>query len=234
MNTSQIPPGGWQFYHPQTGWSAPTPIASTHDQTVTQIIKHRLANPAVVAKHKLSTDFESVSAELIQFQIARGAITQQVPSPKPQPPVATPQLSGAIREAVAAVRKIAAGSALLLEWEEAGMPHVEQDLANNRASTCADCPKNDKGKSLTEIFTVPVASMIKKRMERLNQINLRTPHDEKLAVCQACLCPMRTKVWMPLELILKRLKPEQRAELNLDKPKCWIISESEKEKPLMK
>lgn len=231
MNTSATPPGGWQFHSPQTGWNAPTPVASTFDQTVNLIIKHRRANPAIVAKHKLSTDPAVVSQELIKFQQIRGALPPD-PIPKMTPPLSSPRMAGAVRDAVAAVRKVASGAALLFEWEEAGMPHVEQSVADTRASTCVVCPKNQKGKNLTDIFTVPVADMIKKKMERLDQINLKTSYDLELAVCSACLCPMRTKVWMPLDLILKRMKPETKSELNQANPKCWILQESESPTPL--
>lgn len=224
MNITQVPPGGWQFHEPSTGWWAPHPIGYTLDQQTNNVIKHRLANPAMVAKFKLATDFESVKREVIRFQQKRGALEGD-PLPKLTPPRSTPQLSGAVKQAVAVVRKMAAGAALLMEWEESGLPHVSEVTANERASICTTCPKNEKGKALTDIFTVPVANMIKKKMERLNDLNLHTAYDSELATCQACLCPMRTKVWMPTELVLKRLKPEQIAELQPEKPKCWILQE---------
>lgn len=225
MNLTQTPPGGWQFHQPQTGWWAPSPVGYTHDQQVTNIIKHRLANPAITSKHKLATDFPTVSKELIKYQQIRGALSPD-PLPKLTPPLSSPQMSGAVKQAVAVVRKMATGAALLMEWEEAGLPHVSQEQASQRALTCTKCPKNEKGKALTDIFTVPVAAMIKKKMERLNDMNLHTAYDAELATCQACLCPMRTKVWMPTELVLKRLKPDQKAELQPDNPKCWILQES--------
>ena len=226
MNTSQIPPGGWQWHEASTGWWAPSPIGFTFDQQVNNIIKHRLANPANTSKHKLSTDPTIVGQQLIKYQQMRGALAPDAP-PKLTPPPVSHQMTGAVREAVAVVRKMAAGAALLMEWEEAGLPHVDPALAQSRASVCASCPKNEQGKALTDIFTVPVATMIKKKMERLNEMNLHTSFDSQLATCQACLCPMRTKVWMPTELVLKRLKPEQKAELQPDNPKCWILQESQ-------
>lgn len=219
MNTSQIPAGGWQYHVAQTGWWAPHPIGFTHDQQCQNIQKHLLANPAIVAQHNLATDIPTISRQLIQFQQKRGALPGD-PVPKLTPPMSSPQMSGAVKQAVAVVKKMAAGAALLMEWEEAGLPHVLQDVAENRAYTCSKCPKNEKGKSLTDIFTAPVAAMIKKKMERLDGMNLHTKYDAELATCQACLCPMRTKVWVTEELILKRLKSEQRAELD---PSCWIL-----------
>jgi hypothetical protein len=133
---------------------------------------------------------------------------------------------GTLAVGMAVIKKLAAGAATLMEWEEAGLPHVEQEKANARGATCAICPRNNAGKNLTDYFTVPLAEMIKKRMERLAELDLKTPSDEKLMVCDACYCPLRTKIWMPIELAVKRLRPEDKAELNKDNPRCWILSES--------
>lgn len=219
MNTSQTPPGGWQFHEPSTGWWAPHPIGHTFAQQTQNIIKHRMANRAMVAKHNLSLDPNVVGQELIKFQQKRGALSPD-PLPKLTPPPQAAQMSGGVRAAVAAVRKMASGAALLFEWTEAGMPHVEQSIAEERASICAVCPKNEKGKSLTDIFTVPVAAQIKKKLDALSEAKLTTSHDANLAVCSACACPLRTKVFCPGDLILKHLKPDVRAELHQS---CWIL-----------
>lgn len=141
----------------------------------------------------------------------------------PQP---TAQPRGTIASGVSMIKKLAAGAATLLEWEEAGLPHVEQAQADARAATCASCPKNDPTKKLTDYFTVPLAEMIKKRMERLNDLDLKTPSDDKLQTCSACYCPLRTKIWMPIELVVKRLNAEDKSELNRDNPRCWILAET--------
>lgn len=225
LSRSQFPPGGWEFYQPQTRWSAPTPKSSTFDQTVVLIIKHRLANPAMVVRYGLKTDAGSVGAELEAYTRVRLGMAPATPPggaavPKMQAPIAVPQLSGPVQQAVAVVKKMAAGASLLLEWEESGMPAEPAEVAAARAFICSDCPKNDKGKSITEYFTVPAADNIHKRFQKLFAMNLTTPHDAALNVCQACLCPLKLKVHTPMILIQKRLKPEQRAELD---PRCWIL-----------
>lgn len=85
LSLTQTPPGGWQFFQAQTGWSAPTPIASTFDQTVVLIIKHRLANPAIVGKHNLRTDRDGVAAELLAFNKARLGLPEGDGPPPPAP-----------------------------------------------------------------------------------------------------------------------------------------------------
>lgn len=193
-------------------------MSNTFDQTVINIIKHRLANPAITARFKLATDVSSVSAELEKFTATRLGL----PDPKPLPPPELPSLSGAVVGAVDGIRKLAAGAALLMDWEESGAAPVPSALANSRAAICATCPKNDP-EGLSKFFTVPVADPIRKRLERLHAMNLSTPSDDKLHVCAACLCPLKLKVHTPLDLILKRLKPKFKAELD---PKCWILCES--------
>jgi hypothetical protein len=182
------------------------------------IIKHRLANPAAIAKYHLSVNPVQVGNELEQYNRLRLGLPTQ-PSPKSVPPASQPQMSGAVQGAVAAVKKIAAGAALLMDWEESGLPPVAPEVSEARAAICATCPKNESGKSLTEYFTVPLSNLIKRRYERLEQMSLKTSHDAKLSVCQACLCPLRLKCHSPIEIILKHLKPAQRAELD---PRCWI------------
>ena len=71
ISRTQIPNGGWQFHQAETGWTAPTPIASTFDQTVILIIKHRMANGALVVKHNWAVDKVSVGNELEAFTRSR-------------------------------------------------------------------------------------------------------------------------------------------------------------------
>jgi len=224
LSRSAFPPGGWQFYSPQTRWTAPNPISNTFDQQVVHIIKHRLANGAITARHNLAIDATSVGNELENFTRTRLGMGPAV-SPKLTPPASLPLLSGAVQAGVAAVKKMAAGAALLMEWQESGMPPVASELSARRAATCANCPKNDPG-GLTKYFTEPVSANVRKRLAKLHDMKLATPSDNKLGVCSSCLCPLLLKVHTPMELILKRLKPEQRAELNQENPRCWILSEN--------
>lgn len=216
MNRSTFPNGGWSFFQPQTNWWAPAPVSNTFDQQVVNIIKHRRANPAVTGRFKLATDPATVGAELEEFTAKRLGL----PDPKLSPPPTRPQLGQGAVAAVAAVEKLAAGAALLLEWQESGQAPVAPALAEKRAAICAVCPKNEVG-GFTKYFTAPVADNIRRRLARLHEMNLTTPSDDKLQVCAACLCPLRLKVWCPMDLIQARLKPEQRVELD---PNCWILA----------
>jgi len=203
------------FHQPQTGWHAPTPVGSTFDQTVILIIKHRLANPAILIKHKLSVDVTAVGNELETYTRMRLGIPM---APMPNPQMPPRRLPEAVEGAVVVVRRLAAGAALLFEWEESGQPPVANDVSTVRAALCVQCPKNDP-QHMSKYFTQPVSDMLRKKLARLHAMNLTTPHDPKLGICSACLCPLKLKVHTPMDLIVKHLRPDAKAELW---EKCWI------------
>jgi len=141
-----------------------------------------------------------------------------LPAPPGSFPVPSRSISQSVAAAVAAVKKLAAGGALLLEWEVSGEAPVPNEIATQRASICAECPKNQKG-DFTRWFTKPVSELVKKKMQRVHAMNLKTVHDDKLGTCVACECPLKLKVFCGIDLIHKHLKPEAKAELW---EKCWI------------
>lgn len=100
---------------------------------------------------------------------------------------------------------------------------VDQALAESRATVCAGCPKNGKG-DLTSWFTVPAAKLIQVQLEAKNKRKLETKSDEALGVCEACSCPLKLKVFCPLDIINSKMSPTVRTELH---PGCWILSESQ-------
>jgi len=196
-------------------WEMPFPVSQTEGSAVKEIIKVRLKNPAITEKHKLPTNFDAVRDELIKFNAARTGMALAPPASFQSPRRSLPQ---AVEALAVAVSKTAQGAALLLEWEESGLPPESAETASKRASICVQCPKNGKGE-LTRWYTVPVAEMLRKRMARVHAMNLTTPQDDQLGVCEACQCPLKLKVWTPMNIIKKRLKPEQEKELWRD---CWI------------
>lgn len=214
LNTHQIPSGGWQFRQPQTGWTAPTPIASTFDQTVTQIVQHRVKNPAIVLKHNLSTDPNAVGEELMNFNRLRLGI----PKPTGPPPsffVPSRALPAPVVAAAANIRRAAQGAAVVVDWLQSGGAPVAKELANRRAEVCVNCPKNVAG----SWYTTAPAEIIKAALEARKDLTLSTPFDGQLKSCDVCKCLMPLKVWTPLHHILERTRPEIMAEFP---PNCWI------------
>lgn len=218
LSRSQTPPGGWVFTQPQTGWSAPTPIASTFSQTVELIIRHRMANPAITTKHNLATDVANVGNELESFTKLRLGMKDD-PSPKSQPPRSLPRL---VAGAVEGLKKVADGAAPLVEWLSSGGQAVLPSLSAARAGICSTCPMNTPG-DFTRFFTIPTSEAIRCELSKRNDLKLSTPFDNKLGTCSVCNCPLALKTHTPIDIIAKHLKPERKAEL----PEwCWIKKET--------
>ncbi len=222
-------PGGFRFYQPETKWRS-APWAS-FDSIVASLIAHRRGNPALASKHAWSTDTVSVSAEVDRYNamvcaqmgwtkyISVGGGPAPIPKSSPLSPIALSQISAA----AAKVRKIWAGVKSLNDWLDSGEPAVEPVKSEKRAAICAECPKNGKG-DLTSWFTVPAAESIKRQLEVLAERKLTTFSDDKLNVCEVCLCPLKLKVHTPAKYI--KTPPDTMAELKAV-PNCWIPAECE-------
>lgn len=218
LDRHSFPPGGWQFRQPQTGWSAPNPISNTFDQQKINIIKHRSANPAICVRHKLSTDPATVGDELENFNRLRlGLPAKQV---APSFFHSSPSLSGRAAAVAVGIKRAAQGTAVALDWIQSGGDPVDQALAEKRAQTCVDCPKNVEG----AWFTTGPAELLRSAVKGWQALKgkdfpFETAQGDKLKSCDVCKCLMRLKVFCPLDHILNKTKPEIMAELP---PNCWI------------
>lgn len=213
----QIPNGAF-YYEPATKWkSSPGSL----DSITNQLIAHRKGNPALAQKFGWSTDYQTVWNEVEQFQVL---ICQQMGwtryiteggggSPLPFPVASKgPSRLGAV----------VGGGETIVEWIKDGAEAVPAPLAEKRAEVCVKCPKNKSG-NLLDFFTETVSGAIRRALEDRERMNLSTIYDKDLHVCQACLCPLRLKVHLGLDRILKRLPQESKQALD---PQCWILSES--------
>lgn len=224
LDTHTFPPGGWTYFQAQTGYTVP--FGFTFQQTVDMIIKHRRANPAVQIRHQLSLDPNRVADELMQYTAKRLGIQDpllpKTPASRPSPQFDSPGAAGLVRAAQ--------GAAPTLEWLGSGREAVPHAQAELRAEFCAPCPMNDTNRQVVDWFTIPTSNMIKKALELRDDLKLNTRFDGQLGVCRACYCPMQLKVHTPLDIILKYLKPDIRADLAKGK-NCWILAESKTAAP---
>lgn len=218
-----MPPSGFLFSQPETGWSAPQWLS--FQDTVLHIIRHRKANP----RFNLATDIETVEWELEAFTIKRLQSMKGVESylldngnanipPKPnfqEPPRAK---SGV---AVEAVKRTAAGVGILLEWLGDGGKPVAPELASERAKTCSSCPENKRG-NLGDFFTTQASEIIRKQLEIKNDLKLSTAHDGGLHICAICLCPLKLKVHTPIQHIQEHTSAEVEKQLPTH---CWMVKE---------
>lgn len=214
FSRTQFPPGGWQFHQPQTGWSTPNPLSTTFDTTVQQIITMRRKNGALTVRHKLSLDPVQVGNELELYTRLRVGM----PLPAPPPPGALPGLGASMLNTVSEIKRIAFGAGLLMDWAESRMGGVMQNQAEDRASLCAQCPKNNRAK-LESWVKEPLAVSLKTRLAGIDSMKLRTALDGQLGLCDVLFSPVGYLVHEPQSLIDRKLKAAVRDELW---ERCWI------------
>jgi hypothetical protein len=232
---SKWPPRGWQFKEAPTEWNLPQGL--DFEQAVQAIVNHRLAN----RQHKKSVDPDVVAQELDDYTCARlkvdpdpiirrswssycveATLPQNFPSPLPRQRSLRAE-EGGVAGGVKLFQNTATGIKTWIDWFGEGKP-VDETLAEKRAATCSDCPQNDQKKGVFAWFTGAVVREIKAIFCALNDLDLRTSHDDKLKVCLACDCPLRAKVWVPLHLAKKHVS--KGAFERLDE-RCWMRHESE-------
>ena len=210
--------GGWQFRQPQTGWVNPAAMIS-ESASIDAIRKHRLANPAITAKHNLSTDPVQIGKELVAFQQARGALPPEQMSPsffaRSRSSLPAPVLGVA-----AGIKRAAQGTAVLLDWLASGGNPVAQELAEKRAAICVACPKNVEG---AWYVTAP-AELLKSAIQGWQEFKgsdfaFETAQGDKLKSCDVCKCLMRLISFTQLKHILEKSKPEILAAFP---PNCWV------------
>ena len=226
-NRNKDIPGGFQFRQPQSNFTITA--WRSFDSGVKEIIAHRRGNPYITRKHNLATDYQSVANEMDAFNakicesngwtefIVQPASEAPPPKFKALSNFNTKQLSVAADK----VKKVWQGVRSLNDWMDSKEPAVDKSLAQKRAEVCVNCPVNGKG-GLEEWFTKPASEIIKRQFEKLSERNLKTTVDEKLGVCQACLCPLRLLTHVPLEFKLAHMGAETRKALDSG---CWILSE---------
>ena len=220
------PPYSFRFLQPEAGQTEE--VVGSFNFVVEQVIRLRQANPFLCERHGWSTEVAAVEAEVDAYNTARciagGWLDFVVMedgnnAPLYQIPAQKKTNKGLFQSAVGSIKHVAAGVAVLIDWLGNGAKPVEQALADSRAATCSDCPKNDGG-DFTRYFTEFVANKIRTQLEIRGDLQLRTPSDESLTVCSACDCPLKLKVWVPIEHVMLHTPDDVRAKLD---PRCWIL-----------
>lgn len=225
-NRWEHPPGGFQAIQPELGQD--TPFSGSFNFVCDQLGALRRANPFLCERHGLSIDPATIENEVDYYNAMRciaGGWTDFVILDAPGAPaggyVPPPEKKKRVG-VVGGVKHVAAGIAVLLDWLGSGAKPVEAPLAEKRAVICAGCPKNDGG-DWKAYFTEPVSEKIRVQLEIKNDLQLKTAVDDKLTVCSGCDCPLKLKVWTPLDHVLAHTSDEVKTRLD---PRCWVLHNS--------
>ena len=219
-------PFGIKYYQPETRFNS---RQGSFNNVVDQVVAMRKANPALVAKHGWSVDWNTVAEEVDAYNaaicermgwidfISSAPLVEPSPKFKALSPLAEKQISAAAEKA----KKVWQGVKTLNEWIDSDVPAVDPQLAQRRAEVCCSCPLNGKG-GFEEWFTKPAAAAITLQLQKVSQRKLFTTVDSQLNVCTACLCPLKLKVHTPLEFIKAHMGEETLRALDKS---CWITKE---------
>lgn len=210
------PPGGWEFYQPETGWHAPKPLVYTFKQQVENIINMRRSN----SRFGLAVDYQTVANELDAYTSKRLAYHSKFcieSDDKKKAHTLSPLLRKPAEVAAAALH---VDPDALLDWLGEGGKPVDSKVSEWRASVCAGCDEENQKKGWRDLLTAPAAESLRIYIGIKHRMNLETPFDSKLGVCKACHCHLGLKVHVPKTHIMANTKQEV-----LDKlPKhCWIL-----------
>lgn len=219
-------PHGYQFYQPETNWTAPSWLG--WKQLRDAIIQHRLANK----RFNLSVDPAHVEWEMDVFNSKRLEAMPRMahfllpPESQAAAPPSFPKPQR-LAEGVAAVKRTAVGIGVVAEMFGEDISPVALELAEKRAAICAGasdaekCPKNIRG-NLLQRFTAEAVKGFQFTLSVIKEMDLKTSVDSKLGTCSACECPLPFKVHVPLKTIEKNTSAET---MNKFDPRCWILSE---------
>lgn len=223
-NPAKHIPFGFNFYQPEIKHRARGSI----DQITRSLVDARLANPGPTSRYGWSTDYAKVREEVISYNAqicqrmgwtdyileADGGQPFPIPFSRPHP---TRHSTTVLQKLGSAV----AGAETLVIWLANKREAVPAVQAEHRAGTCSGCPMNDKGDILSW-FTKPVSEAIRKALRDKDGMELSTSFDDILGVCSACSCPLKLKVWLPKDKIMKEMPKEAFDALH---EKCWLRDE---------
>lgn len=121
------------------------------------------------------------------------------------------------------------GAAILKDWLGEGMHPVSQELADHRSLACISgdngqkCPHNRESK-WWEKSKQAVAGVMLEQMAIKNKLQVTTPLEEHLGICDACGCCLPLKIHTPIEFIKAHTSDEQVKQFPAW---CWIRQEIE-------
>jgi len=195
LNTSgETPPGGWKYLS-ENGVPFPDKgegMIHGFDVLQAKVMEHRKATGGDLDVGWLERFIDELCRQNPEYPCVHEA-------PYSERKIGLPE----VKRFVFAVQK----------FIESGGKVVSREKANERAAICKRCPKNiELGGCLGCTTVLSVASSLIP--------NIETDHDLYLRSCGVCGCVLRTKVWLPVEVMPEdTVKPE-------DWPSwCWVKNE---------
>ncbi len=111
----------------------------------------------------------------------------------------------------------------LWSWLNSGGELVDQSVANSRAATCVPCHNNVNVDQAVKVGCCGRGANAAMNEFRKRIIQTRTtPSDTHLKACDLCGCDLKTKVWVPIDVV-----GITKEDSNAFPEFCWIKQELE-------
>lgn len=111
------------------------------------------------------------------------------------------------------------GALVIDEWLGNGGVVISQEDAQRRANTCLECKHNKPGPFLP----FAIAAHIHRKLEIKKHLELEVSGEEDLKTCEKCDCPLRLKLWIPMQDLLRG---DGRERLKDFPAWCWMTTET--------
>lgn len=215
-------PGDFQMIHAEANQAEPFKGSFYH--VCREEHKFRRLNPFLAQKYGWSLEMEQIEKDVhdynVQRCLAHGWLDFLDMGTGTYTPLQQPPEKKMFRSAVAAVETTKAGIGVWMDhMGPSGVP-VAQKTADERAAICATCPHNKQG-GLKNWFVQKAADEIMHLFGIFKDLDVKTKYDDKLGVCELCVCPLKNKVQVEMHHIQKHLTPEVREKLAAVKH-CWV------------
>lgn len=228
-NIRTLPPGGWRYDQKETGWKLSS--MSPFTDAVGQIVLHRVANQLPRAKpEEAAEDLENFTCQRLgndRNYCLSGDVKKKLMLAVIGAATHVRNLAG---RAAAFPSTLASGAAILYDWLGDAMRPVGDGIAQSRSDICtgrnADhpCTYNQPGAGAS-LITSPIADAIRLQMQRKTEMNLSVVDEEKLHTCAICLCDLKLKVHVPLDVITGRTSDRMISKFREQAPHCWLVHE---------
>ena len=229
INTKSLPPGGWRMKQNAANGAFLKEFKSFEPWSMflSSILEFRKAN-----KLPRATVGE-VDADVQDYMCREfGGDPQYCVVKKNTTTGQFQRVARGAARAVAGLRKLATGATILVDMFGGSKAPVAADLAQDRSDICTGrlsgnaCPYNRPDADFNFI-TDPVSGFIKAQFEKLYEMKLEVQGQDNLQTCAICLCPLKLKVWTPIETILDRTPKAMLAKFKSEAPaQCWIVTET--------
>lgn len=114
------------------------------------------------------------------------------------------------------------GSKALLEFLGPQGKPVELVVAERRAERCRTCQLNGPSAGWVERVAKSIAKATAAYFRIKDGLNLHVANEKALGICAACHCPIKLKIWMPIDYIESHTTDEVMVDFV---ETCWIPEE---------